>query len=111
MTIRYFVGHSLVDMVVVDPAYWKRGHGSALVGWGMTLADTDQVRQGVLAPDMGAKLYLDLGYDELCIIGVKGDEDAQDGISNVVARYSPKRRSMFRLVLQFISAYYTSKNS
>ena len=65
----------------------------------------------MLAADTGAKLYLHLGYDELCVIGVKGDEDTPDGISNVVARYSPKRPSMFRLVLQLVSAYYNPKNA
>lgn len=77
-------------MVVVHPAYWRRGHGSRLVRWGMALADMDQVKQGVLAADMGAKLYLQFGFVKICEIHADGDKEDPDGISNFVARYTPK---------------------
>ncbi|CAH0020749.1 unnamed protein product [Clonostachys rhizophaga] len=62
---KYFKGHQLVDMVVVHPAYWRRGHGTLLVKWGKALAEIDRVVQGVIAADMGEKLYTCLGYGKL----------------------------------------------
>ncbi|KAK7415053.1 hypothetical protein QQX98_006191 [Neonectria punicea] len=62
---KFFQGHQLMDMVVVHPAYWKRGHGTSLVEWGKALADMDRVGQGVIAADMGEKLYTSLGYRKL----------------------------------------------
>lgn len=52
-------------MVVVHPAYWRRGHGTALVKWGKSLADLDGMEQGVVATDIGEKLYTSLGYHKL----------------------------------------------
>ncbi len=52
-------------MVVTHPAYWRRGHGTALVKWGKALAQLDRVNQGVVAADMGERLYLSLGYEKL----------------------------------------------
>jgi N-acetylglutamate synthase-like GNAT family acetyltransferase len=52
-------------MVVVHPAYWRRGHGTTLVNWGKSLADLDRIGKGVVAADMGEKLYASLGYQKL----------------------------------------------
>lgn len=52
-------------MVVVHPAYWRRGHGTTLVEWGKSLADLDRMEQDVVAADMGEKLYTSLGYQKL----------------------------------------------
>lgn len=79
-----------MDMVVVHPAYWKHGHGTTLVRWGMRLADMDQVRQGVIAAEMGAKLYLGIGYTKLCDIQAIEAEDSPEKITNIIARYSPE---------------------
>ena len=52
-------------MVVVHPAYWRRGHGTTLVRWGKALADLDGMDQAVSATDMGEKLYVPLGYHKV----------------------------------------------
>ena len=44
-------------MVVVHPDYCRRGHGSALVKWGVRLSDQDRADQGVIAAAMGEELY------------------------------------------------------
>ena len=81
-----------MDMVVVHPAYWRRGHGTALVKWGMGIADIDLVKQSVIAADMGAKLYLALGYSKATDVHADGDEEAPDGITCTVATYEPKAK-------------------
>ena len=85
LEFRYFTGHSKMDMVVVHPAYWRRGHGTALVRWGLDIADTDLVKQGVIAADMGAKLYLALGYSMITDVYAGSDEEAPDGITCTVS--------------------------
>lgn len=59
----------------------RRGHGTALVRWGLDIADTDLVKQGVIAADMGAKLYLALGYSKITDVYAGSDEEAPDGIT------------------------------
>jgi GNAT superfamily N-acetyltransferase len=78
--VRYLEGYATMEMVVVHPAYWRRGHGTRLVKWGMQLADIDGVKQGVIAASMGKDLYLKLGYRLLHMVQVEGDEDAPDGV-------------------------------
>ncbi|RSL79627.1 hypothetical protein CEP52_017498 [Fusarium oligoseptatum] len=81
---QYFQGLATMEMVVVHPAYWKRGHGRRLVRWGIDLAEIDGVCQGVIAAEMGKSLYLSLGYEEL--------EDLQfDGFHLSVMLYQVKR--------------------
>jgi GNAT superfamily N-acetyltransferase len=84
----YFKGHSTMEMVVVHPAYWKRGHGSRLIRWGMQLADIDHVKQGVVAAKMGAELYNHLGYKLLTDLHWDGDEETPDGLTVSVMEYS-----------------------
>ena len=63
LTDRYFHGCMTMEMVVVHPAYWSRGHGVNLVKWGMNLSATDQVCQGVIAATTATALYRKLGYE------------------------------------------------
>lgn len=80
-----------MEMVVVHPAYWRRGHGSTLVGWGMKLAESDQVRQGVIAAKMGEDLYSRLGYTHLEDLRLDGDEQAPEGLTCAVMDYDPTK--------------------
>ena len=61
----YFSIHQILKTLIVHPAYWHRGYGTALVCWGLELASTDSIRQGVIAADMGQQLYLSRGYTKL----------------------------------------------
>ncbi|KAJ8129180.1 hypothetical protein O1611_g4452 [Lasiodiplodia mahajangana] len=75
---KHLSGDQLMDMVVVHPAYWKRGHGTTLVKWGMSMADLDHVDQGVVAAKMGEQLYLKLGYTKLAEVHVCDDKEPAD---------------------------------
>jgi GNAT superfamily N-acetyltransferase len=78
-----------MEMVVVHPAYWGRGHGRNLVKWGMELARIDKVKQGVIAAKMGRDLYSNLGWKERAEICLEGDEITPQGVSVAVMEYDP----------------------
>ncbi|RSL78025.1 hypothetical protein CEP52_017669 [Fusarium oligoseptatum] len=90
---QYFQGLATMEMVVVHPAYWRRGHGGRLVRWGIDLADLDKVCQGVIAAEMGKSLYLSLGYNELEDLHLGGDE----GIHVSAMQYHVKSGSACQL--------------
>jgi hypothetical protein len=58
----------------------------------MALADTDQVEQGVIAADIGEKLYLSLNYRKLdeVVVGDKLPSAPPHDAKVGVLRYSPK---------------------
>ena len=85
---RYFQGYAIVNMVVVHPAYWRRGHGGNLVKWGMKLARIDKVKQGVSATKMGKDLYQKLGWQYLTEIHIEGDETMPQGVSSTIMEYN-----------------------
>lgn len=61
------------------------------MGWGMALANIDRIKQGVIATQMGAQLYTELGYSELAVLRLDGDEEAPEGVNCIVMDYSPNR--------------------
>ncbi len=69
-----------MEMLVVHPAYWKRGHGTKLAQWGLDLATADEVKQGVIATEMGKNLYRNLGFQSLEEIRIDGDEVVPQGV-------------------------------
>lgn len=81
-----------MDGLVVHPAYWRRGHGEALVRWSLALADADGIKQGVSATPMGVKLYERLGYKPVDECVVPGDEDDAEGCKTVMCRYTPAEK-------------------
>ncbi|MCJ1445532.1 MAG: hypothetical protein MMC23_006037 [Stictis urceolatum] len=84
---RYLTNHSRLDLLVVHPAYWRRGFGSSLVRWGMALADIDAVRQGVEACGMGERLLAKLNYTRIRkVVAEDNDEQTKVGIW----RYEPQ---------------------
>jgi len=78
-----------MDIVVVHPAYWRRGHGSDLAKWGIALADTDGVKQGVIAAEMGQKLYLALDFKKLGTIQAQDEKQPPNGVEVGLLRYDP----------------------
>ncbi|KAI8648863.1 hypothetical protein NCS56_01502300 [Fusarium sp. Ph1] len=92
---QYFQGLATMEMIVVHPAYWRRGHGGRLVRWGIDLANLDKVCQGVIAAEMGKSLYLSLGYEELEDLHLGGDE----GIHVSAMQYHVKSGSAVKRLL------------
>lgn len=79
-----------MDMVVVHPAYWRRGHGTLLVKWGMGLSDMDRVNQGVIAAEMGEKLHLRSKYIEVDKIFVESETEHKSNVNLGVLERAPK---------------------
>jgi hypothetical protein len=75
--------------VVVHPAYRGRGHEANMVKWGMELARTDNVRQGVIAAMLGRDPYSKLGWKDVSKICLEGDEIVPQGLSLDVMDYDP----------------------
>jgi GNAT superfamily N-acetyltransferase len=78
-------------MLVVHPAYWRRGHGTALLDWGMQLGSLDLVKQGVIAADMGEKLYLSKGYKKLANVIATDENDPVKEVKVGILEFVPKR--------------------
>ncbi|KAJ4312732.1 hypothetical protein N0V84_009794 [Fusarium piperis] len=85
---RCFQGLATMEMVVVHPAYWRRGHGGRLVRWGIDLVKLDEVCQGVIAAKMGKSLYLSLGYENLQDLHLDGDDVVPQGVDVSVMRFA-----------------------
>ena len=83
-----------LERLVVHHAYWRRGHGRALVRWGNELANTDLVNLGAIASCRGERLYLELGSTKLTDVRVGGVADMLKDIIHGVLRYEPFSLSM-----------------
>lgn len=84
---RYFQNCSELDILVVHPAYWGKGHGRTLVQWGLDFAKIDGVPQGVTGPDKGVKLYKALGFKYLADLELKGNDVVPEGLKRGVLKY------------------------
>lgn len=74
-------------MLVVHPAYWKRGHGSTLVKWGLEISKIDGVAMGVIGPDMGVNLYKSLGFKPLIDLVYEGNDLMPEGLKMGVLKF------------------------
>jgi len=52
----------VLDLVAIHPAYWRRGHGKALLNWGLALAGRDGVKTGVVANSRFVGMYLSMDF-------------------------------------------------
>ncbi|KAK3935949.1 GCN5-related N-acetyltransferase protein [Diplogelasinospora grovesii] len=83
-------GDSVVSMIVVHPAYWKRGYGTAMMKWARDLSEIDKVPQCVSAAPMSEGPFVSLGFQQICRITAEGDEDDPEGVSTALLEYRPK---------------------
>jgi GNAT superfamily N-acetyltransferase len=65
--------------LVIHPAYWSRGHATALIEWGIALANLDGARQAVVALPMSARLFRKLGFVDLDEVLIRDPEDDVEG--------------------------------
>ncbi len=80
-----------MEMLVVHPAYWKRGHGGSLTGWGMDLAKTDGIQQGVIAAKMGKAVYAAMGFKNLEDLHIDGDDLVPQGVTVSAMLFDPNK--------------------
>lgn len=74
-------------MVVVHPAYWNRGYGTALIQWAKDLSVVDGVKQCVSAVPMSERLFHKLGFKHIRYIVAEGDEDDAGGVTTALLEY------------------------
>ena len=80
-------GDSIVSMIVVHPAYWKRGYGTRMAAWARDLSKLDQVPQCVSSAAMSQSLFLSLGFQRLCTITAEGNGDDEEGVSTELLEF------------------------
>jgi hypothetical protein len=80
-------------MIVVHPAYWKRGHGSHMARWAAEMAKLDQIPQCVSSAPMSEPIFRGLGFELVRRIVADGDEDDAEGVSTALLEYCPTQSS------------------
>ncbi|KAK0735346.1 hypothetical protein B0T21DRAFT_333454 [Apiosordaria backusii] len=83
---------SVVSMIAVHPAYWRRGHGTKLATWARDLAVKHKVPQCVSAAPMSQCLFMSLGYKQLDVIVAEGDEDDPRGAKTLLLEFGREYR-------------------
>lgn len=88
-----------LQMLVVHPAYQRRGHGKALLNWGMEFAKLDIEPVGVVAADSGMPLYKAMGWVSIHSYEVAGDEIAPQGTKGCIMKFYPQMEQGSEIVL------------
>ncbi|KAF5550693.1 gnat family protein [Fusarium mexicanum] len=76
---RYLGGHMELDNMAVDPDHFRKGYGTLLCRHGMEIAREDKVAIGVIAAELGMKLYESLVWactTKVSLTDGRPDEDA-----------------------------------
>lgn len=63
----------MLEMLVVHPAYWRRGHASNLLRRGNLLADMDRTSIGVVASSTAESTYRKIGFQKVDCIKVQNE--------------------------------------
>jgi GNAT superfamily N-acetyltransferase len=73
---RYCSGDAILNVLVVHPAYWSRGHASKLVRRATELAKVDGVNMCVSTNSKAQRVYGKAGFKEVAVIDVEGDRES-----------------------------------
>jgi len=93
---KYFSQQMMVVRAAIHPAYWRRGHGKALLQWGTPIADLDGVKVGVMSSALGVGLYKSTGFISIDDPNIEEEGDGMkyivlaDGIKFALMQYVPK---------------------
>jgi GNAT superfamily N-acetyltransferase len=84
----------MLERICVHPAYWRKGHGKAMINWGIQLSEMDGVKLGVMTSRGGEDLYRSVGFKLLGEVSVErdikqaGKSQAEDGIRFSLMEYT-----------------------
>ncbi|KAK4203006.1 hypothetical protein QBC40DRAFT_319106 [Triangularia verruculosa] len=104
---------SIISMIVVHPAYWRRGHGTRLATWARDLSIKTKAPQCVSAAPMSQRLLMSLGYKRIDVIVAEGDEDDPRGVQTLLLRFGRENRGgldgrqLLRWILMFARATFS----
>jgi GNAT superfamily N-acetyltransferase len=79
----------VLDDLVTDPRYLRRGAGKALVNWGLAKAREEQVPITLTSSPLGRNLYRYLGFEELAYVDC-GVEDSGEKVAFSVMVWTPE---------------------
>ncbi|KAF5987546.1 putative gnat family protein [Fusarium bulbicola] len=88
---RYLGSHMELDNMAVDPDHFRNGYGTLLCRHGMEIAREDNVAIGVIAAELGMKLYESLEWTcttKVSLTDGRPDEDAS--VDFWVQEWNPK---------------------
>ncbi|KAK4658187.1 hypothetical protein QC762_204540 [Podospora pseudocomata] len=96
--------HSTISMIVVHPAYWRRGYGTQLATWARDLSRMDRIPQCVSAAPMSQCLFMSLGFREIDAIVAEGDKDDPRGVKTLLLEFGREYRGELyqHLILRWI---------
>jgi GNAT superfamily N-acetyltransferase len=84
---QYTGGYMFLKILLCHPSYRRRGAGTALVKWGMSVAHVQGVNTALFSSPMGVPLYHRLGFQQIGTFEVKVDGDEEKlGIPAMVFR-------------------------
>lgn len=90
---QYTGGYMYLKILLCHPNYRRRGAGTSLVKWGMSVAQFQGFNTALLSSPMGVPLYHKLGFQEIGRFEVKveGDEEKLEIPAMVYRAPSPPR--------------------
>ena len=92
LTNSYFSRADELTKLVVPPAYWRRGHGTASIPWGKRPADMDYIPQVMLPSKIGGEIAFVEGFEHIAEVHVDGDRVNPEEIDMGVGVYMPRKR-------------------
>ncbi|KAK3681341.1 hypothetical protein B0T22DRAFT_388307 [Podospora appendiculata] len=78
-----------IELLVVHPAYHRRGHARTLVKWMQDLARIDQVTVYVAADGKSEEFYARLGFEVIERLEIPGDEITPEGCRVIMMQWLP----------------------
>jgi len=84
---RHFQGRMVIELVAIHPAYWRRGHARSLLSWGIAVAESEEVKTGVVANNRGLGLYISMGFKEVLRFSIQDEDEPPNVISGILLKY------------------------
>ncbi|PMD52391.1 uncharacterized protein K444DRAFT_573157 [Hyaloscypha bicolor E] len=84
---KHFQGRMVIELVAIHPAYWRRGHARSLLSWGIAVAESEEVKTGVVANTRGLGLYLSMGFKEVLRFSIQDEDEPPNVISGILLKY------------------------
>lgn len=90
---KHFPTDLYLTLLVVHPAYERRGHGADLVRWGIQLAQLDHLNIGLIASEVASPMYKRLGFEFIQKFDLEGNETSPRGIHYEVMKLESNQKN------------------
>lgn len=89
---QYAAGYMFLKILLCHPSHRRLGAGTALVEWGMSVAEVQGVNTALFSSPMGVHIYRKLGFQEIGRFQVKVDGDDEELDIPAMVRPTRSRR-------------------